>query len=255
MDNQPVETSTTPSATPAAKATNFAVPAAILIGFAMIAAAIFFSGGLGGNANGTATGNTPDTMVADTIRPIDETDHILGNPNAPIVLVEYSDFDCPFCKKYHEETIKPIMDEYGATGKVALVYRHFPLQQLHPNAPKLAEASECVAELGGNDAFWKFSDLIFGEREINAQTDMTKLSSYATTAGVDATAFTTCLSEGRYTDKVNADLADGANAGVQGTPHTFVLVGDQQGTISGAQPYEVVKQLIEGVISQMENGV
>lgn len=223
----------------------------------MIAAAIYFSGGLGGNSNvaGTPTTGTDDTPIAaDSIPAVSEADHILGNPNAPIVLVEYSDFDCPFCKKYHEETIQPLMDEYGSTGKVALVYRHFPLQQLHPNAPKLAEASECVAALGGNDAFWKFSDMIFNGREINAQTDMTKLTSYATSVGVDATEFNTCLDEGRYADKVAADQAGGLNAGVQGTPHTFVLVGDQQGSISGAQPYAMVKQLIDNLISQMEDG-
>ncbi len=253
MDTQPVETpAVATTASSARVASNLAIPIAILIGFAMIAAAIFFSGGITGKA--PTTGNeAPAELATKSIRPVDESDHILGNPNAPIVFVEYSDFDCPFCKKYHEETIKPIMEEYGSTGKVALVFRQFPLQQLHPNAPKIAEATECVAELGGNDAFWKFVDLIFGEREINAQTDMTKLTTYATTVGVDSTAFTTCLDESRYATDVNADLADGANAGVTGTPNTFVLVGNQQGSINGAQPYEVVKQLIENILSQMES--
>jgi protein-disulfide isomerase len=255
---QPEQTTTpamqTPSAATKVAGSPFAIPGAILIGFAMIAAAIFFSGAAG-TSNKAA--NLPlNTGGADTtteaIRPIDATDHVRGNPNAQIVFVEYSDFDCPFCKRFHEDTMAKLMSEYGSDGRVAWVYRHFPLEQLHPNATKIAEASECVAELAGNDAFWKFSDLVFGEREINAQTDMTKLADYAAQAGAEKAAFTTCLNEGRHADKVAADLADGMAAGVKGTPHTFVIVGGQQGVINGAQPYETVKKLTDNLIAQLE---
>ncbi len=244
-----------PSAAPKAAGSPYAIPGAILIGFAMIAAAIFFSGVAGKTAAPGALPMGDDAApTPEAIRPIDETDHVRGNPNAPIVFVEYSDFDCPFCKKFHEDTMVKLMNDYGNEGRVAWVYRHFPLEQLHPNAPKIAEASECVAELAGNEAFWKFSDLIFGEREINAPTDMTKIADYAAQAGADKAAFTTCLNEGRHADKVAADLADGIAAGVQGTPHTFVIVGGQQGVINGAQPYETVKKLTDNLISQLEGG-
>ena len=147
-----------------------------------------------------------------------------------------------------------IMDEYGVDGRVAWVYRQFPLSQLHPNAPKVAEASECVAELGGNEAFWKFSDLVFGERGTNEPTDLTRLPEFAVSAGVDERGFETCLSSGRYTDQINQDVAEAIKAGGQGTPHTVVMVGDQQGVINGAQPYDNVKEIVEQLLSQIEGG-
>lgn len=251
-----MDTETTPAVAPAPvpqqRGSALAIPAAILLGFAMIAAAIYFSGSKTGSAPAGNLDLSGDTPTTSAIRPVDESDHVRGNPNAPIVFVEYSDYDCPFCKRFHEDSMKKLMDEYGATGKVAWVYRHFPLEQLHPNAAKIAEASECVAELAGNDAFWTFSDLVFGERSTNELTDMTKLASYAVQAGADQAAFTTCLNEGRHADKVSEDLNDGLAAGVQGTPHTFVIVGGQQGVINGAQPYEVVKQLTENLLAQLE---
>jgi protein-disulfide isomerase len=232
----------------------FIIPAAILLGFGLIAAAIFFNG------NTAAPANVVGDLDADSeqeaaptgpVRPVDEDDHIRGNPNAPIVIVEYSDYDCPFCKSYHE-TMNTIMEEYGTNGQVAWVYRHFPIEQLHPNAPGIALASECVADLGGNDAFWTFSDLVFGEREMNAQTNVTKLGAYAVQAGVAESAFNTCVEEQRFVEKVSEDFTDAANAGAQGTPYSLVLVGGQQGVINGAQPYAAVKQIIETLLSQIE---
>ena len=125
------------------------------------------------------------------------------------------------------------------------------LQQLHPNAPYLAEASECVADLGGNDSFWKFADLIFGERPQNDFTDLSRLPEFAETAGVDSAAFTSCLDSGKFKEKINTSLQEAIAAGGQGTPHTIVMVGDQSGVISGAQPYEVVKQIIEQLLGEI----
>lgn len=237
---------------------SIAIPIAIVIGFGMIAAAIFFSGS---NATPNADTTVEDTnRVVDTstektgtVNPVTEDDHIRGNPNAPIVLVEYSDYDCPFCKNFHETTIQ-IMNEYGADGKVAWVYRHFPLESLHPSAPRIAEASECVASLGGDEAFWKFSDLIFGERDVNEPTNMTRLGEFATTAGVSEEEFTTCLESGEMRAKVQEDFDNGVAIGARGTPYTVVLVGDQQGVINGAQPYTVVKQIIDGLLTQLAGG-
>lgn len=238
---------------PAQKQSNpFIIPGAIVIGFGLIAAAIFFSGNQVAVApSDSGTGDTGTEVVNKAVRPVDANDHILGNPNAPIVIVEYSDYDCPFCKNYHD-TMTRIMNDYGSTGQVAWVYRHFPIEQLHPNAAGIALASECVADLGGNEAFWTFSDLVFGEREVNAQTNVTKLTNYAERAGVTGADFDKCVEEGRFIDKVNEDFADAANAGAQGTPYSLVLVGGQQGVINGAQPYEAVKQIIETLIGQIE---
>lgn len=245
----------TPVAAPQAATQNpFIIPASILIGFAMIAAAIFFSGGFGGGsapAKVAQQGQQQEEAPAQPIRAVDENDHILGNPNAPIVIVEYSDFDCPFCKNFHE-TMNSIMDDYGSTGQVAWVYRHFPLEQLHPNAPGIALASECVADIAGNEAFWTFSDLVFGERSTNAPTNITKLSDYAVQAGADKAAYETCVENGQFIAEVEEDFNDGVNAGVRGTPHSLVLVGGQQIAINGAQPYGNVKQIIDTLLDQIE---
>ncbi len=256
MEPETTQETTPVAAAPVAQQSNpYIIPAAIFLGFAMIAAAIFFSGGIGGGSNTAVAPAGTGEELADPetgpIRPVDENDHILGNPNAPIVIVEYSDFDCPFCKNFHE-TMNSIMADYGSTGQVAWVYRHFPLEQLHPNAPGIALASECVASLGGNEAFWTFSDLVFGERGTNAPTNMAKLVDYAGTAGVAAADFNACVEEGTFTAQVEEDFQDGVNAGVRGTPHSLVLVGGQQGVINGAQPYESVKQIIETLLSQIE---
>lgn len=237
------------------RAQSLAIPVAIIIGFGLIAAAIYFGGRPtlpGANVTGTNEDNGAEVAGDPTnINPVTADDHIRGNPNAPIVLVEYSDYDCPFCKNFHE-TMKQIMEEYGPSGDVAWVYRHFPLKELHPSAPKIAEAAECVADLGGNDAFWTFSDLVFEERETNEPTDMARLPEFAETAGVDRTAFNECLESGDKAAAVTEDYENAIAIGGRGTPHTILLVGDQQGVINGAQPLATVQQIIESLLAQME---
>ncbi len=240
---------------PSSPLASIGIPIAIVIGFALIAAAIFFSGSAAPAPATNATGNqvVPTDTRETVVRPVDETDFVRGNPNAPIMVVEYSDYDCPFCKSFHE-TMNRIMTEYGVSGKVAWVYRQFPLEQLHPNAPRLSQAAYCVGELGGGDAFWKFSDQIFSERGTNEPTNMSKLEGFAETAGVDGAAFTSCLESGKYADAVDASIADGVAAGAKGTPYSIVIVGDQQAVINGAQPYAVVKQIIENLLTQLDGG-
>ena len=227
---------------------SMAIPAAIIIGFALIALSIYLSGG-----KEVATTNSGENQPAESegdianITPVNESDHIRGNPNAPLVIVEYSDFDCPYCKSFHV-TMQKIIEEYGPSAKVAWVYRHFPLTSLHPSAAYIAEASECVAELGGNEAFWKFSDMVFGERGTNDLTDVSLLPSYAEAAGVSITAYEECVESGRNREKVEEDAANAQMIGARGTPHSIILVGDQKMPINGAESYEQVKILIDGMI-------
>ena len=238
------------------KRDSLAIPAAIVIAAGLIAGAIYLNGVRAPQPTEPldfGTGEETTEPAKPVVKQVEASDHIRGNPNAPIMLVEYSDFDCPFCKQYHETMVK-IMDEYGPSGKVAWVYRHFPLEQLHPNAPRLAEASECVAELGGNAAFWKFADLVFGERATNAQTDISKLPTFAEQSGVNKSAFETCFASGKHTDKIKESIKEAVAAGGRGTPHTLVLVGNQSGAINGAQPYEAVKGIIDNLIQQMNGG-
>jgi protein-disulfide isomerase len=230
-----------------------AVPIAIVIGFAMIAIAIFFTGGR--NEAAPATSTLPpipeEDILKGTVRPVDETDFIKGNPNAPILMIEYSDYDCPFCKEYHE-TLTQIMNEYGITGRVAWVYRQFPLEQLHPNSPKISEAALCVGELGGSAAFWKFTDAIFNGRELQEPTNMVALPNYAAEAGVDLAAYQSCVSSGRMKERVAASVKEAFDLGAQGTPYTVLVVGSEQAVINGAQPYDVVKGIIDNLISQLD---
>ena len=134
---------------------NLAVPMAIVIAGALIAGAIYWSA----RRDSVATAPQPQAVAENTgglekLASITSTDHIRGNPNAPVKIVEYSDMECPFCKRFHS-TMQQAMDEYGKDGRVAWVYRHFPLDSIHSKARTEAVASECAGEFGGSDEFWK----------------------------------------------------------------------------------------------------
>jgi len=182
-------------------------------------------------------------VQAKAIPALSDKDHVRGSKEADILLIEYSDLECPFCKTFHPTTQK-LTDEYK--DKLALVYRHFPLDQIHPKADKEAEAAECVRELGGETAFWKFVDKIFEVTPSNNGLDHTLLPTYAGSAGVSETAFSSCLDSGKYKDYVEADFQGGVGAGVTGTPASFIV--NKKGEawmVVGAQPYESVKAVIE----------
>ena len=135
MEDQQVETKN-----------NMMIPGAIVIAGVLIAGAVIYSNG-GSPTTPTGAGAVQESGSTDKVRPISADDHILGNPNAPVKIVEYSDFECPFCKRFHD-TMNQIMDEYGKSGDVAWVFRHFPLDQLHPvKARTEAVASECISEI------------------------------------------------------------------------------------------------------------
>ena len=173
-------------------------------------------------------------------RAVSDADHIRGDKKASLTVVEWSDMECPFCERFHP-TMKRIMDEYK--GKVRWIYRNFPLASLHPNAQKAAEGSECAAELGGNDAFWKFTDKLV---ETSGQSTPDELATNAKDIGLDQAKFKTCLDSGKYTKKVQDDYNDAAAAGGQGTPYSVLI--DSKGNktaINGAQPYESVKAMID----------
>lgn len=236
---------------------SIAIPLAIVFGFALIAIAIFFTSGNSTVSN--QPNNADETTrsvgtLSSTPRPVTEDDYIRGNPNAPIVMIEYSDYDCPFCKRFHT-TMNQIMDEYGVTGKVAWVYRQFPLAQLHPNAPRLSEAALCVGEIGGNDAFWDFTDRIFSERELTEATNVTLIPDYVELAGVDISAYQSCMDGTEMEEVVTASVQDAINIGAEGTPYTVVTVGDQQAVINGAMSYDVVKSIVDNLVGQLEGTV
>lgn len=228
------------------KLTNLSTPSAIVIAGVLIAGAVFF----GMKSSGSTGANAPQPQAVnesanlDKMSPIAGADHIRGNPNAPVKVVEYSDFECPFCKRFHQ-TMQQVMKENG--DKIAWVYRHFPLDQLHSQARKEAVASECAAELGGNDAFWKFADRFFELTPSNNQTDIEKVfPQIAREIGLDTAKFSSCLTSGRYDAHIQADVDNATATGGNGTPWSIVIgKNGKQYPLSGAQPYEAVKQLID----------
>lgn len=179
------------------------------------------------------------------LRPVSSArDHIRGNPQAAVTLVEYSDFECPFCKRFHG-TVKQVVDQ--SNGKVRWVYRHFPLVEIHSKAPKEAAASECAAELGGNDAFWKFADRFFELTPSNNKTDIdTVLPRVARDIGLDAARFASCLASGRHARRVEEDRQNALATGGRGTPWSIIVSkSGKTYPLSGAQPYAAVKQLVD----------
>jgi protein-disulfide isomerase len=190
-------------------------------------------------------------ILADSELVVRSTDHTRGSLDAPIVLIEYTDLECPFCKTFHT-TLNNVYKKYGASGDVLIVQRHFPLTQLHPNAEKIAVASECVAHLKGNKAYWEFVDSIFTKRKTDDPTDMKKVTGYAVNAGVNKAKFTKCLNKNTYQDVVDAHIEEGIVLGVRGTPTSFVVAENQIAEINGAQPFERVEEIIQVMLMSLD---
>jgi len=223
------------------------VPIAIVISGALIAGALYYSNL---KQPTKVVNNTPPTVNTNfsSMRPVSADDHILGNPNASLVIVEYSDSECPFCKTFHT-TLRRVISEYGKDGKVAWVYRHFPIDQLHSKARKEAEAMECANELGGNAKFWEYTNTLYDKTNSNNSLDPLELPKIAKTVGLNVSDFETCLSSGKYAEKVEADYQDAVKAGGRGTPNSIILSKDGVRTpIEGAMPYDSLKTIIDELL-------
>jgi protein-disulfide isomerase len=256
------------------------VPGAILLAGFIIAGAIYFTNkDNSGNVAANNKANTPaKTAPATGAAPkaISADEHILGNPNAEVKIVEYSDTECPFCKRFHV-SMHSVIDSYGKDGKVAWVYRHFPLDSLHKKTRKEAQATECAAELGGNTSFWSMLDKIYTETTSNDGLDPAQLPVFAKAIGLDVTKFNTCLSSGKMASVVDAQYQDGLKAGARGTPYNVIVLNNalsksaestitsfisQSGlasnvsissdkkrvVMSGALPEQVIKTIIDAII-------
>jgi protein-disulfide isomerase len=191
--------------------------------------------------------NTQDATGHTGIRSVTSDEHVFGDVDAAqVVIVEYSDTECPFCKMFHA-TMHQIVAHNG--GRVAWVYRHFPIAQLHPKAFHEAEATECAWEQGGNEAFWAYTNEVYSRTNSNNSLPVEQLSNIAMSVGLNLKAFNTCLRSGKFADKVNGDITDGKLNGVQGTPTSFILVdGKVVDMIDGAQALEGVQAKIDAVL-------
>ncbi len=186
-----------------------------------------------------ARDKTPQDNNGATVRPIDAADHVFGNPSAPIKMIVYSDFQCPFCSEF-ADTMKKI--EAYFTDKVVVTFRHYPLPG-HPQAEKAAEASECAAEQG---KFWEMHDKLFADN-VADNMSVEKFKQDAAELGLDTNKFNQCLDSGQYAAKVAEQKAEGGRAGVTGTPTSF-LSGN---VYPGAYPFEDFKN----TSGQMEKGM
>jgi protein-disulfide isomerase len=225
----------------------FLIPFSIIISGLLIGAGIYFSST---NPPKPLTQNSGISGISDSkMKPVTSEDHILGNPNAEVFVVEYSDTECPFCKSFHK-TMHRIMESYGKDGNVAWVYRQFPIDQLHARARKEAEATECVAELGGNDKFWEYLDAIFEKTNSNDSLDPAELPLLAVSVGVDLDDFTECFESGRHANKVLESIQDAIRAGSKGTPSSIIVTrSGEQVTLEGDQPFDTLKSIIDAALA------
>jgi protein-disulfide isomerase len=159
-------------------------------------------------------------------------DAALGPAGAPVTIVEFSDFQCPFCQRV-APTLKRIKETYG--DKVRIVWKDFPLTSIHPEAFKAAEAGNCAREQG---KFWEYHDRLFANQQA-LQPDA--LKAHAASAGLDATAFNACLDTAKFSDRVQEHIGVGSRLGVSSTPALFV----NGRAVMGAQPYEVFAQIVD----------
>ncbi|MBI5077785.1 MAG: thioredoxin domain-containing protein [Candidatus Yonathbacteria bacterium] len=221
---------------------NYAIPFAIVVAGLAIAGAVYFGDGKKGIFPAVAA------QPIGTVEPVTPDDHILGNPDAKVVIVEYSDTECPYCKLFHP-TMQRIMNEYGKDGKVAWVYRHLIVVPQHTKAAKEAQALECANKLGNNIKFWEYSNNLFEITPGNNQLDPAELPKIANNIGLDVTAFNKCLEGDEMKAIVDKNLEKNRIFAQNGTPFSIILVNKKPvDSIQGAQPYEAVKAQIEALL-------
>jgi len=236
----------------------YLLPISSLLAAALVSGSLIYTSGGRGQANvaENVEGGLLDTAIAEVIRPVGKDDRIRGSASPKITIIEYSDTECPYCKVFHE-TMHKVMQEYGED--VAWVYRQFPIEGLHSQALEEAIATECVAKLGGNDAFWMFVDKIYEVTPSNDRLDLSLLPEFAELAGVAPDEFESCLSSGETWSEVQEDLNDTEelarwmmqNAGRNiGTPFSVVITKDESFPLPGAQPYEGIKAVLEQLLAK-----
>lgn len=235
------------------------IPAAILVVGVLIAGVVFYSAGNFSNPQIASVGNKVaqqapppsfNSGLPDNVKPVNSKDHIKGDPNAPVKIVEFSDTEYPFCKYFHL-TMQQVMDEYGKSGQVAWVYRYFPLDQIHSKARHEAAAVELAGELGGHDKFWAYLDKLFEVTPSNNKLQLSQLVQIAQDVGLTTKPFQDLVDQndirgGKFADHIESDYQDALAAGGRSTPYSVVIAPNGKTfAITGAQPYASVKSIIE----------
>ena len=183
-----------------------------------------------------------------------DDDPILGDKNAPVTIVEFSDYECPFCKRHFDSTLPELVKKYIDTGKVKLVFRDFPLSFHEPMASKEAIAASCARDQGGDKKYFEFHHEIFKRTTSNGNgLDDAKIQKIASDLKLNISTFTTCLSNTAKADEVKKDIADGSAAGASGTPTFLIGKSTSDGKIDGdlvvgAQPFAAFQAIIDPLL-------
>lgn len=244
-------------------------PLAILIGAGLISLSILISGGIIkfkkpdtptavlGQTNPTAPPQVPNQPPPEPQGPVKvsvDDDPVLGDKNAPVTLIEFSDYECPFCKRHFSQTLPQITKDYIDTGKVKLIFRDLPLSFHDPMATTEAIAANCARDQGGDTSYFKYHNEIFNRTTSNGN-GLTKDNLYtiASDLGFSSANFKTCLDSEKYKDEVQKDLADATSAGATGTPSFFIGRSSSNGIIDGtkmvgAQPYSSFQSAIDALL-------
>lgn len=221
------------------------VPVAVLIAGLFIGLAVIYAVGRQSNGGPALVKDTlgGSGQAPDQVRPVDADDFVFGDSNATVMVIEYSDPECPFCKRFHE-TMRQIASEYK--GKVAWVHRFFPLDSLHPKARKESEAILTAGVLGGNERFWAYLNRLMDVTPSNNGLDLAELPKIAAYVGLDVDQFTDYLESGKAAARVEADAKNAVAAGGEGTPYSIVIGRDgKKYPIAGALPFASVREIID----------
>lgn len=232
------------------------LPVSIILAAVIVSGTILYS--KSGSSNGEASAiiaqqpsaATGVQQLGNQSKVSTDDDPVLGDKNAPLTLVEFSDYECPFCKRSFDQLLPELEKNYIDSGKLKLVYRDFPLS-FHANAHKEAEAAECARSQGDDATYFKFHDQIFTQTTSNGTgLALTQLPVIARGLGLNVSQFQQCLDSGKFKDEVDKDIADGTAAGTSGTPSWFIGQSSKNGVISGrlvvgAQPFSAFKVIID----------
>lgn len=216
------------------------LPLAILAAGAVLAGAIYV----------VRTGEPVSPLLSvGAARPVSLEDHSVGSPDAPVVIITYSDIDCAYCKEF-QATMASLMTEYAEGGRVAWVYRHFPVLNINPNAASHAEAAECVGEQGGDIGFFSFIDALQQRAPGSLGFSPSGYGPVVGSLGFAVDAFDACMAGDRLVERVTLDFENAVAAGGQAAPYTIVLAGGAEPVpITGAVPYAVLKEVVERALA------
>lgn len=219
---------------------SYLIPGAIIVAGFLIASAVVYTSFNRSVPRDKTAAVAGDEKKRTNAGSIVDDDPFLGSPEAPVTIVEFGDFQCPFCKRFFETTEREIIDTYVKTGKVRFVYRDFPITSIHPMAQKSAEASECADD---QNKFWEYHDLLY-QRQGDLGNE--NLKRWARELGLNGATFDECLDSGKYKNEVERDYADGIALGVSGTPANIV----NGRLVPGALPFEQFRAIIEAELAR-----